>query len=324
MLEVKDLWVTYKSRHGKPVTAVRGVHITIPDNTFIGLVGESGCGKSTLGFAIARLLDGRRNEVAGSVVLNDVDLLKLDERELRALRWKKVSVVLQGGMNAFNPVHKIKQQFMDAMRAHGNFTVTEMKEKIALLLQHVQLDSEVMEMYPHELSGGMKQRAAIALSLVLDPELVILDEPTTALDVVVQHAIVDMLKDLQRRLKFSVLFISHDLGLVLEVAQRVMVMYAGEIVEERSTATLLKKSLHPYTQALLDCYVDPQAEDVRLAGIPGSPPDLSLPLRGCAFAPRCAKAFAACRDEKPETTFGGGGFVQCHLYTKQGVTTDES
>ncbi|RIV24136.1 ABC transporter ATP-binding protein [Alicyclobacillaceae bacterium I2511] len=323
MLEVKDLWVTYKSRHGRPVTAVRGVQLTIPDNMFIGLVGESGCGKSTLGFAIARLLDGRRNEVTGSVVLNGVDLLKLDVRELRALRWKKLSVVLQGGMNAFNPVHKIQQQFMDAMRAHGNFTVAEMTERIADLLKQVQLDREVMEMYPHELSGGMKQRAAIALSLVLDPELVILDEPTTALDVVVQHAIVDMLKNLQRRLRFSVLFISHDLGLVLEVAQRVVVMYAGEIVEERTTATLLQKAMHPYTQALLDCYVDPQAEEVHLAGIPGTPPDLSLPLHGCAFAPRCAKVFAACLNQTPGLTFGVDGFVQCHLYTPQGGTTDE-
>ncbi len=316
MLEVKDLRVNYKTQHGRPVTAVRGVSFTVPDHSFVGLVGESGCGKSTLGFAISRLLNVKRNEVSGYVQLNGKELLTMSDRELRKLRWSKIAIVLQGGMNAFNPVLKIKQQFMDVMRVHGKFRVQDMVERIGYLLEQVKLDREVMEAYPHELSGGMKQRVAIALSLVLEPELIILDEPTTALDVVVQRAIVDMLQDLQRRMKFSVLFISHDLGLVLEVAQRVMVMYAGDIIEDESADVLLKGGNHPYTKALLNCYGDPQSEEVRLVGIPGAPPDLSQPVVGCAFAPRCADAFAPCTLHQPPRVKTETGSICCHLYTE--------
>lgn len=254
MLQVKDLQVTYKSRRGTGVTAVRGVQFEIPDNTFVGLVGESGCGKSTLGFAIAGLLDPNRNDVKGEVILDGENLRTLSHEKLRALRWTKLSVVLQGGMNAFNPVLKIKQQFMDVMREHTKMTKLQMTERIAELLSAVDLDPNVMNSYPHELSGGMKQRAAIALSLVLKPRLVILDEPTTALDVVVQRSIVTMLSNLQRQIGFSVLLVTHDLGMILEVAQRVMVMYAGQIVEDKPASVLLRQAQHPYTQALLGCY----------------------------------------------------------------------
>ena len=324
MLQVKDLCVAYTSRRTQPVSAVRGVTVTVPDNTFVGLVGESGCGKSTLGYAIAGMLDAKRHAVSGEVLLNGQNLLDLSESEFRKLRWRKISIVLQGGMNAFNPVLKIKYQFIDVMRAHSNMSMEEMKKRIADLLMQVSLGPEVMEAYPHELSGGMKQRTAIALALCLEPELVIMDEPTTALDVVVQRSIVNMLKTLQSRLNFSVLFISHDLGLVLEVAQRVMVMYAGQIVESKVADKLLQQAEHPYTQALLNCYVDPQATETRLVGIPGAPPDLSMPIHGCTFAPRCSKVFDYCRTTTPLLFSTEQEFALCHLMNREGVRAHES
>ncbi|WP_157071148.1 ABC transporter ATP-binding protein [Alicyclobacillus acidiphilus] len=319
MLEVKDLRVTYTSKRGPGVTAVRDVSFDIPDNTFVGLVGESGCGKSTLGFALSRLLDPARNEIHGSVVLDGQDLYKLSDEALRKLRWSKLSLVLQGGMNAFNPVLKIKNQFMDVMREHSDMTKAQMLDRISELLKAVNLNPSVMEAYPHELSGGMKQRAAIALALVLQPRLVILDEPTTALDVVVQRSIVTMLSALQRQLGFSVLFVSHDLGLVLEFADRVMVMYAGQIVEDKPADMLIETAEHPYTKALLKCYADPGAETVTLSGIPGSPPDLGAAIQGCPFAPRCANAFADCRSIPPAPVDRGAGRVACHLYRAEEV-----
>ena len=320
MLQVRNLSVTYRARGGPGVAAVRGVNFEIPDNTFVGLVGESGCGKSTLGFAIAGLLDENRNAVEGQVLLDGQDLYKLSPEQIRALRWSKLSVVLQGGMNAFNPVLRIKHQFMDVMRAHANLSKSEMMERIASLLAAVELDRAVMESYPHELSGGMKQRVAIALALVLEPRLVILDEPTTALDVVVQRSIVAMLRDLQQKLGFSVLFISHDLGLVLEVAHRVMVMYAGQIVEDRKAELVIEQAEHPYTRALLGCYANPRATKVSLTGIPGTPPDLREHLTGCPFAPRCTKRMDVCTTETPRLQKHGAGMVSCHLFANEEVS----
>lgn len=322
MLEVKDLWVTYKSRSGIGVSAVRGVDFDIPDNSFLGLVGESGCGKSTLGFGIAGLLDPKRNDVSGKVILDGQDLYTLSKEQLRTLRWEKLSVVLQGGMNAFNPVLKIKQQFIDVMRAHSNQSKSSMVDRIAELLSAVQLDPRIMDSYPHELSGGMKQRTAIALSLVLHPRLVILDEPTTALDVVVQRSIINMLSELQRLQKFSVLFISHDLGLVLEVANRVMVMYSGQIVEDKPASVIMDDAQHPYTEALLGCYVNPHAENVSLKGIPGTPPDLRGGVQGCPFAPRCSFAMDVCFTKTPQLGKGENGLVACHLYRPEEVTAE--
>ncbi|QSO47247.1 ABC transporter ATP-binding protein [Alicyclobacillus mengziensis] len=319
MLQVKDLSVTYRARRGPGVAAVRGVDFEIPDSTFVGLVGESGCGKSTLGFAIAALLDERRNTVRGHVLLDGVDLYQLSPDQLRALRWSKLSVVLQGGMNAFNPVLRLKHQFMDVMKAHAKLSKAEMTKRIAQLLAAVELDPAVMESYPHELSGGMKQRAAIALALVLEPRLVILDEPTTALDVVVQRSIVTMLSQLQHRLRFSVLFVSHDLGLVLEVAQRVMVMYAGQIVEDKPADLIIDEAHHPYTKALLGCYANPRATRVSLTGIPGTPPDLREHLHGCPFAPRCTQRMDICETEAPRLLPLKDGSVACHLYTHKEV-----
>ncbi|QQE79786.1 ABC transporter ATP-binding protein [Alicyclobacillus sp. SO9] len=319
MIEVENLSVTYKSKHRVPVTAVRNVSFTIHDNEFVGLVGESGCGKSTLGYAMANLLDDVHHDIKGRVLLDGTDLLSLPEKKMRLLRWAKIAVVLQGGMNAFNPVIKLKHQFMDGMKAHTKMTKAEMGHRITSLLELVKLEPEVADMYPHELSGGMKQRAAIALALSLNPEVIIMDEPTTALDVVVQHSIVNTLTSLQRQLKFSVLFITHDLGVVLEAANKIMVMYAGQTVEHNSAEEILKHPRHPYTEALMGCYVDPQSDNIQLSGIPGAPPDLSLALSGCPFAPRCTKVFDTCLTVTPPNTETTEGSVLCHLYSKEGV-----
>lgn len=314
MIEVDDLHVDYKSKRRPPVSAVRGVSFTIEDNELVGLVGESGCGKSTLGYAMIGLLDSVHHGVTGRVLFNGVDLLSLSDEQLRQMRWQKFSTVLQGGMNSFNPVIKIKYQFMDGMRQHTKMSQHEMAERIKYLLGLVKIDPSVAELYPHELSGGMKQRVAIAMALSLDPELIIMDEPTTALDVVVQHAIVRTLVELQKKLKFAVLFISHDLGLVLEIASRIVVMYAGQMVEVNEATKILAEPMHPYTQALMNCYADPRSETVSIEGIPGSPPDLSLPIEGCAFAPRCSKAWTLCQTTKPPLVKTGTGSVLCHLY----------
>lgn len=318
MIKVRDLSVAYTAKHRPPIAAVRAVSFDIQDNELVGLVGESGCGKSTLGFAMTGILDRRRHSIDGEVLYNGVDVLAMRDEQLRTLRWEKFSVVLQGGMNALNPVVKIKFQFFDGMRAHSSMSKAAMYERMHHLLELVSLDRAVSEMYPHELSGGMKQRVAIALALSLNPELIIMDEPTTALDVVVQHSIVTMLRGLQKRLKFSVLFISHDLGLVLEVATRIFVMYAGQMVEHKPARDILHHAQHPYTQALMNCYADPWSERVTVSGIAGSPPDLSQPVEGCAFESRCPKAWDLCRMVAPLPVQSEGGMVRCHLYNREG------
>lgn len=319
MVKLEEVHVTYKSKRRPPVEAVRGVSFEIGENEIVGLVGESGCGKTTLGYAMAGLLESSRHQVSGRILLDGRDILAMPEETLRAIRWIKFSMVLQGGMNAFNPVIKIKHQFADGIREHSSMTAAAIRDRIRELLVLVQLEPSVAEMYPYELSGGMKQRVAIAMALSLDPQLVIMDEPTTALDVVVQRAIVKTLVDLQTQRHFSVMFVSHDLGLVLEIAQRVVVMYAGQAVEINTAAGILHQPLHPYTKALMRCYVDPRADHVALAGIDGSPPDLSEHLPGCAFAPRCREAIGVCRTTKPPEVTVNGIRVLCHLYGQEAV-----
>lgn len=317
MVEVNNLSVQYMARHRRPVSAVRGVTFEVHDRELVGLVGESGCGKTTLGYAMAGLLDSGRHAVQGKILFDGQDILAMSDEQLRRLRWVKFSMVLQGGMNAFNPVIKIKQQFFDGMQEHSSMTHQQMMERVRYLLSLVKLDAEVAERYPHELSGGMKQRVAIAMALSLNPKLVIMDEPTTALDVVVQHAIVKTLVRLQKELGFAVLFISHDLGVVLEIAERIVIMYAGQTVEINSAENILHRARHPYTQALMQCYADPRSDQVQISGIEGSPPDLSLAVVGCAFAARCPKAWDRCLSEAPVAMSVDGGTVACHLYEEE-------
>jgi peptide/nickel transport system ATP-binding protein len=286
----------------RPVHAVNRVNFTVWPGEFVGLVGESGCGKSTLGYAIARLVKPPAYIREGSVVFRGQDLLKLSGEALRRERWEHLSLVLQSGMNALNPLMTVEQQFFDTMRQHTDWPLSRQRERIEELLDLVHVDRKFMRAYPHQLSGGMKQRVAIALALTLEPELIIMDEPTTALDVVVQREILENLREIRRTKAFAMIFISHDLGLVLELVDRVAVMYAGEIVEEQPAEWLYREPLHPYTQALLESVTGLDDERRQFHGIAGSPPDLREELVGCPFYPRCTAREEGCTTRRPQLT----------------------
>lgn len=340
LVQVRDLRVDYRSRDLPETHAVRDVSFDIAPGEFVGLLGESGCGKSTLGNAMLHLLDKPAYHAGGQVVFDGQDLWQLPEREIDRLRWRQISTVFQSSMNALNPVMRIQAQFEDVMDAHGWDDATEgsRRDRIVEVLESVDLDAaRVMRSYSHELSGGMRQRVVLALALVLRPRLVILDEPTTGLDVVVQRQIVDLLRTMQAEQGFSVLFISHDLGTVLEIADRVMVMYAGELVETRTSRELATDPLHPYTRGLLGSFDDPRADAVSVAYIPGRPPALTAPPVGCPFAPRCPAAMDVCvsvdppvvelgmpsvrSDDDIDRVEGDGApasMVRCHLFTVSG------
>lgn len=311
LLTVDHLTVAYEDA-GSTLLAVKDVSFDLEPGEFIGVVGESGSGKSTLGYAISRLLRPPGQVIDGRVSFAGRDLLTLSEPELRKIRWAEMSIVMQSGMSALNPVLPIKRQFADTFISHTRMSSREMSSRMQALLELVQMDPQVANRYPHELSGGMKQRVSIALALALNPKLVIMDEPTTALDVVVQRSIVQNLKALRRQYEVAVVFISHDLGTVLELADKVAVMYAGEFVEVQPAAKLLRQPSHPYTKALLKCFPDPRADVVHMIGIPGSPPDMKSPPAGCCFAPRCIEAFERCTTEAPLLTLDGDIHVACH------------
>lgn len=296
LVEVENLSVDYG--RSNPVHAVRNVSLTIEEGEFVGLVGESGCGKSTLGFALARLERPPARIVSGSIRIAGKDWRALSPEAMRQARWTDVAVVLQSGMNALNPIMTIGAQFRDVMEQHSDMSRQQIRARSEEMLAMVQIRPEVLNQYPHELSGGMKQRIAIALALVLKPKLVIMDEPTTALDMVVQRQILESLKELRQQ-NFAVLFVSHDLGLVLELADRVVVMYAGEIVERQESRTLLDHPWHPYTRALMQAMPDPEDPKGSYEGIPGSPPDLHRIPKACLYAPRCPVVQESCKSQSP-------------------------
>ena len=317
VVSIEDVVVTYRSKRRRTaLTSVQGMSLEVGAGEFVGLVGESGSGKSTLANAVLRLLTGGGEVDRGRVSFNGEDLLMLSEESLRTVRWRDIAVVLQSSMNALNPVATIRTQFRDVIRAHrrSSWSEQQVDADVSRLLSLVKIDPKYASAYPHELSGGMKQRVAIALALVLDPRLVIMDEPTTGLDVIIEHEILSDLRDLQGERGFAVLLISHDLGTVLEVADRVVVAYAGRIVEDRPAKALLNNPLHPYTRALLDCYADPGADQVRITYIPGQPPNMAALPPGCPFWPRCAEAEEKCQQGPvpPLTRLDGGGLVACH------------
>jgi len=282
LIEVRGLEVEY----GR-VRAVDGVDLTIGTGEILGLAGESGCGKSTVANAIMQILRPPARIVGGSIRFQGDDLTGKRKEELRRYRWRNVSMVFQSAMNSLNPVMRVGDQFVDMMRAHEHISKSRALTRAAELLDLVGLDKRLVRAYPHELSGGMRQRVIIAMALALSPELVILDEPTTALDVVVQREILQEVEALKRDFGFAVLFITHDLSLLLEFADRVAIMYAGEIVESAPASRLAENALHPYTQGLMRSFPPLAGPRARLVGIPGSPPDLREPPSGCRFHPRC-------------------------------------
>jgi len=314
VLEVRDLRVEYATSRGA-VVAVDGVDLDVRPGEFVGVVGESGCGKSTLLFAIAQLLSPPAAIVAGSVVFHGQDLVTMTDRQLRALRWRDYSVVMQSAMNALNPVLTIGVQFKDAVAAHSAMAPQQVRERSVEVLRLVGIDPIHLRSYPHQLSGGMRQRAMIAMALLFTPDLVIMDEPTSALDVVAQRSLMVQIKELQQRLGFAVVFVTHDMSLVSHFSDQLLVMYAGQMVETGPTRTVFDTPAHPYSRGLLDAFPSIRGPRVPLTGIPGSPPDLAQPPAGCRFHPRCPVAFADCDRVSPALYPVGGVRARCLLHS---------
>ena len=313
LLEVRGLCVDYVTET-VDVRAVDNADLTLERGEFLAIVGESGCGKSTLLFAISRLLSVPAEISAGSVMFHGENLVALGEDQLRALRWRDYSVVMQSAMNALNPTLSIAAQFRDAMRAHSSMSDAEIRARSAEVLRLVGIDEVHLASFPHQLSGGMRQRAMIAMALLFTPDLVIMDEPTSALDVVGQRSLMTQIKDLQERLGFAVIFVTHDMSLVSHYSDRLVVMYAGQLVEVATTESLFADPLHPYSKGLLDAFPSIRGPRRVLTGIPGSPPDLAHPPAGCRFAPRCPVVMEACTTERPELVAVGASQVRCLLY----------
>ncbi len=313
MLEVKDLKVYYFTRRGA-ARAVDGVSFEVKKGESLGIAGESGCGKSTTGMAIMRLVEKPGRIVGGKILLDGEDVLSMEEEMFRKeVRWKRISMVFQGAMNSFTPVYTIYQHFKETMKAHDMFENDDIAREITIkLLKMVSLPPEVADRYPHQLSGGQKQRVAIALALLLNPDYVIADEPTTALDVIVQAQIINLMKELQAKKGMSIILISHDLGVLSALSDKLMIMYAGKVVEYGDAKKILSNPLHPYTKLLLEA--TPRIRSKGLKWIPGSPPDLTNPPPGCRFHPRCPLTKEICKKEEPEMKeVEHEHWVACHL-----------
>jgi len=313
ILRVSDISVEYATKQGN-VRAVDNVSFDLGRGEFIGIVGESGCGKSTLLFAIAQLLSPPAGIVGGSVVFKGVSMVGMTDSQLAAVRWKDMSVVMQSAMNALNPVKTIGAQYTDAMRAHGVKSKSEIAHRSAHVLEMVGIDPQHLRSFPHQLSGGMRQRAMIAMALLFTPDLVIMDEPTSALDVVAQRSLMVQIKELQAELGFSIVFVTHDMSLVRHFSDRLMVMYAGQVAELGATSRVFSAPHHPYTIGLMDAFPSIKGERVPLTGIPGQPPNLIEPPESCLFAPRCPKVMDSCKTISPPLYQVEGTEVRCLLY----------
>ncbi len=352
LLEVKNLSIDYFAANGL-VRAVRDVNFTLARGEILGLAGESGCGKSTLAYGIARLLRPpasitggevlyyppvERQNQASRVIYNKlskkangsngfdksrgpgpIDVLQLSPRQLRAFRWNELSIVSQSAMNSLNPVLDIGTQIIDVLQTHRPDMGRDARKRRAIdLLKLVGIASDRLRSYPHELSGGMRQRAVIAIALALSPELIIMDEPTTALDVIVQREILQLIGSLCKEFATALIFITHDLSLLIELADRIAVMYAGKIIEMATSRGLSLHPRHPYSYGLLSSFPTLHGERRKMVGIPGSPPDLRMLLPGCPFVDRCPFAFEPCATSVPKLSPTAAGtpdqLVACHLY----------
>lgn len=300
VLNVKDLTMHYSTRRG-PVYAVDGVSFDLRRGDSLGLVGESGCGKTSVAISLLKLLPENAEILDGEILVNGTDLVPLAESQVRKFRWKNVSMVFQAAMNSLNPVYTVEEQILEAMRQHlPHLSESEMKGRVDHLFELVGLDPMIKTEYPHQYSGGMRQRAVIAMSLSCDPDLIIADEPTTALDVIVQDALLKKIKELQEALDMAMIYISHDIAVIAEVSRRVGVMYAGKLVELASSELIFHTPLHPYTMGLMSSFPSIVGDKTELVTIPGEPPDLLAPPSGCRFHPRCPFATEICRTDEPE------------------------
>ena len=323
IIEIQNLKVDYMLDSGS-VNAVRDVSFQINESEIVGLVGESGCGKSTLAMTFLKIVTPPGKITGGQILYSGskdesgkpLSVLQLTPGKLRRYRWKEVAMIFQASMNSLNPVIRVEEQIMDTMIDHG-FSEEEASKRVDTYLDMAGLNPKVRRSFPHELSGGMKQRVVIAMALSCEPKFLIADEPTTALDVVVQRQILDHLKDLSSRLGLSVLFITHDISVIAGLADRLAVMYAGKIVEVGTVNEVFRTPLHPYTAALMSSFPTLTGEKKKLKGIPGAPPDLRNKVTECPFAPRCPLVFDRCHTgEPPLIESSNGHMAACYLIEK--------
>lgn len=318
LLEVQNLVTYYTIRRGS-VKAVENVNFSLEEGEAMGLAGESGCGKTTVALSLLGLLPVNGKIVRGKILLKDTDITKLSEKELREeIRWKAISLIFQGAMNAMNPMYRVEDQIVEAIRVHdSHISKKEAKQRIAKLFEMVGLEPERARNYPHEYSGGMRQRAMIAMALACNPSILIADEPGTALDVIVQAQVLKLMTELRKRLNLAMIMISHDLSIISETCDKLAIMYAGKLVELGDVLTMFKKPVHPYTQGLIAAFPGIYAPKQEMKALPGSPPNLLNPPKGCRFNPRCPYVMDICKKKTPELKeVSKGHYVACYLAKK--------
>ena len=315
ILDIQDLKTYYSTLRG-PVKAVDGISLQINQGEALGLAGESGCGKTTVALSLMRILPSGGKIMSGKILFKDKDLVMLNEKQMRKIRWKGMSIVFQGAMNALNPLFRLGDQISEAILTHeAKVSKREAMKRTRKLLELVGLEPKRTKDYPHELSGGMRQRGLIAMALACNPQLLIADEPGTALDVIVQAQVLSLMEELKRKLNLAMLLITHDLSIIADTCEKVAIMYAGKIVEHGDIADIFKEPLHPYTQGLIGAFPSIKAAKKRISSIPGLPPDLLNPPSGCRFHPRCSYAKDLCKSEDPVEIMvsEGSHFAACHL-----------
>jgi len=316
VLDVRDLSVDYLTDEGNALHAVESVNLRVEQGRSLGLVGESGCGKTTVMMALLRLLPQEGRIVSGQVLFDGQDLLSLSESGMRDIRWRQISMVFQGAMNALNPVRTVESQIVEALLVHGSTPLrSAARRRAGELLHLVGIPPERGQQYPHQYSGGMRQRAVIAMALACSPRILIADEPTTALDVMIQAQILELLEELQRELNLALILVTHDLGMVAEVCDEVLVMYGGMVAEYAGTDEVFNDPRHPYTQRLLEAFPDVEEPGSALASIPGAPPRLDDLPSGCRFEPRCQCEWreAICAEKVPPLVeITPGHRIACH------------
>lgn len=315
LLDIQNLTTYYTTLRG-PVRAVEDVNFQLEKGEAMGLAGESGCGKTTVALSLLRILPYNGKIIRGKILFKQDDIVQLSENKMRKdIRWKGISLIFQGAMNALNPVYKIDNQVVEAIRIHEpDVSKSEALERVGKLFEMVGVEAARAKNYPHEFSGGMRQRAMIAMALASNPDILIADEPGTALDVIVQAQVLRLLNELKKSLDLSIIMITHDLSLITETCEKLVIMYAGNIAESGDIVAIHKKPLHPYTQDLISAFPNIHAEKQRMTSIPGSPPDLLQPPPGCRFHPRCKYAMDICRKETPKLKEAAKNhYVACHL-----------
>jgi len=317
LLEVKNLKTYFKIKRGY-VKAVDDISFQVEKGEAMGLAGESGCGKTTTALSILKILPPNGEIRGGKILFSGINLVEIPEEKMRKdIRWKGISIVFQGAMNALNPVYKVGDQIVEAIRLHENVTKEEATTRAKKLLELVGIEPSRFDNYPHEFSGGMKQRALIAMALSCNPSLMIADEPGTALDVVVQAQILKLLRELKDKLNLSMILITHDLSIIAETCEKTTIMYAGKIVEHGSSMNIFKRPLHPYTSGLISAFPNIKGPRTRVTSIPGTPPNLLHPPSGCRFHPRCKYAMDICKKKEPiEVEVEKDHYVSCHLITR--------